>query len=315
MNTASAQLRRLLAVLPEIADGQEHAIADVARRVGVDAATLARDLYDLSQRGADPPGWIEKVAVYVEADRVALEAASHFRRPMRLTEPEARALALGLSLLRAEQAPERRAAVEGTLARVRELAMPDAAEEPVEHGVSAGTTRQLEHVPALREALRTRRRVAINYQKGSGDAPERRTVCPFTFAVAQGAWYLVAHCDRTEAIRIFRLDRIHSIELLADTFDPPADLDVDGLLAQRTAFVGSAPETLRVRYSPRVSRWIAEREQGTTRADGSYEVEYPLADEDWAVRHVLQYGPEAEVLWPKELRETIVQRLERAIAR
>jgi len=313
VNPTSAQLRRLLAVLPEIADGQEHAIADVARRVGVEADTLTRDLYELSQRGADPPGWIEKVAVYVEADRVALEAASHFRRPMRLTQPESRALELGLSLLRAELAPDRRSAVEGTLGRVRELATPDDGEDSQLRIASSGTARQLEHVPALRDALRNRRRVAINYQKGSGDAPERRTVCPLTFAVAQGAWYLVAHCDRTEAIRIFRLDRIHSIELLAETFDPPADVDVDGLLSQRTAFVGSAPEKLRVRYSARVARWIEERVRGTRNRDGSLEVEYPLADPEWAVRHVLQYGPEAKVLAPAEVREAVIQRLESAI--
>ena len=30
---------------------------------------------------------------------------------------------------------------------------------------------------------------------------------------------------------------------------------------------------------------------------------------DWAVRHVLQYGADAEVLAPGELREAIVERL------
>jgi predicted DNA-binding transcriptional regulator YafY len=30
----------------------------------------------------------------------------------------------------------------------------------------------------------------------------------------------------------------------------------------------------------------------------------------WAVRHVLQYGPDAEAIAPAELREEIVRRLE-----
>jgi predicted DNA-binding transcriptional regulator YafY len=36
---------------------------------------------------------------------------------------------------------------------------------------------------------------------------------------------------------------------------------------------------------------------------------HPLADTDWAVRHVLQYGPDATVLEPAEVREAVVQRL------
>src|SRR4051812_9878692 len=38
--------------------------------------------------------------------------------------------------------------------------------------------------------------------------------------------------------------------------------------------------------------------------------EHPLADLDWAVQHLLQYGPEVEVLGPAEVREALVRRLE-----
>ena len=38
-------------------------------------------------------------------------------------------------------------------------------------------------------------------------------------------------------------------------------------------------------------------------------IEHPLADTDWAVRHVLQYGPDVEVLEPDAVREAVVARL------
>ena len=69
-----------------------------------------------------------------------------------------------------------------------------------------------------------------------------------------------------------------------------------------------------MRYSPKIARWIQEREQGTTDADGSFVVEHALADLDWAVRHVLQYGPEAEVLEPEEARVAVRKRLEAMLA-
>ena len=58
-----------------------------------------------------------------------------------------------------------------------------------------------------------------------------------------------------------------------------------------------------MRYSPRIARWIAEREGKSLADDGSLTMEHPLADRDWAVRHVLQYGPDVTVLEPAEVRE------------
>ncbi|HEU4994615.1 MAG TPA: WYL domain-containing protein [Gemmatimonadaceae bacterium] len=322
MSTALAQLRRLLAFIPEIADGQEHSVADVARRLGVDAETITRDLHALSERFGDPPGWIEKVQVYLESERVAVAAASHFKRPMRLMPEEVAALELGLTMLRTER-PSEHAAIDAALARIHSLVTPDvstiadvqdvqASRGTPNRTASLGVERNLAYVPVLREALRNHKQVAIHYRKAatSGDA-ERRAICPLSFAVEKGMWYLVAHCERSQGIRIFRVDRIEGIELLTESFEPPI-IDVDKLLADGTAFVGSPPRTLRVRYSPRVARWIAEREQGTRLANGSFEVEYPLADTDWAVRHALQYGPEAEVIEPAEVRVAIVERLQRA---
>jgi predicted DNA-binding transcriptional regulator YafY len=70
---------------------------------------------------------------------------------------------------------------------------------------------------------------------------------------------------------------------------------------------------LRVRYSRRVARWIAEREGLPLEKDGSLTTEHPLADPQWAVRHVLQYGPDAEVLSPPEVRDEVARRLDAAL--
>ena len=38
-------------------------------------------------------------------------------------------------------------------------------------------------------------------------------------------------------------------------------------------------------------------------------MDHPLADPDWAVRHVLQYGPDVEVLEPASIRGAVVDRI------
>jgi predicted DNA-binding transcriptional regulator YafY len=79
------------------------------------------------------------------------------------------------------------------------------------------------------------------------------------------------------------------------------------------AFQAAEAGTLRLRYSPRIARWIAEREGKPLAEDGSLTLEHPLADLDWALRHVLQY-PEVTVLEPDEVRQAVVHRLERMSA-
>jgi predicted DNA-binding transcriptional regulator YafY len=85
---------------------------------------------------------------------------------------------------------------------------------------------------------------------------------------------------------------------------------VEQLVRDGKAFQSSAATTLRLRYSPRIARWIAEREGKPLADDGSLTLEHPLADRDWAVRHVLQYGPEVTVLEPVDVRQAVVERLE-----
>jgi predicted DNA-binding transcriptional regulator YafY len=43
-------------------------------------------------------------------------------------------------------------------------------------------------------------------------------------------------------------------------------------------------------------------------SDGALTMRYPLADESWAVRHGLQYGPDAELWEPAELRAVMAER-------
>jgi predicted DNA-binding transcriptional regulator YafY len=102
------------------------------------------------------------------------------------------------------------------------------------------------------------------------------------------------------------------VSRLDEEYDVPEAFSVNDVLSAHKAFAPRAAPSMKVRYSPRIARWIAEREEGDRSSDGSFVVEHPLADPDWAVRHVLQYGAEAEVLEPATIRAAIKARLTRA---
>lgn len=99
--------------------------------------------------------------------------------------------------------------------------------------------------------------------------------------------------------------------LLTNRYEIPANFSIREALREGRGLQADTPSGgMTVRYSRRVARRIAEREGRELAPDGSLTIEHPLADAEWGVTHVLQYGAEAEVLEPQSLREEIVRRLD-----
>ena len=98
-DTAAAQLRRILHLIPQLGDGEPHPIAEIVQRAGVDREVLLRDIRTISERFDTPGGFIEGLTIFLESDTVEV-TTNHFLRPMRLTRPELLALELGLAMLR-----------------------------------------------------------------------------------------------------------------------------------------------------------------------------------------------------------------------
>jgi predicted DNA-binding transcriptional regulator YafY len=307
-DTAASQLRRVLDLIPRFADGEEHPIADVASAAGTSVAGLMTDIYSLSERFDDPGGFVAGVSIFVEDDKVSV-SASHFHRPMRLLMSELCALELGLMLLRRQRTPAEQAPIERALQRLREtIAVVPSNEryEGTRYAELAGAG-SADHLATLRSAVRERRKVDLRYRAGGATGSTTRVVCPHSLVFAEQAWYVVATSD-DDTMRFFRLDRVEDVALLDETFE--RDESLPALIQESgRAFMSSTTKRMMVRYSPRIARWVSEREGKPLDDDGSLTLEHPVADDSWAVRHVLQYGPDAELLEPAELREKVREAL------
>jgi proteasome accessory factor C len=311
MTTASDQLRRILHLIPKLADGEPHQIDDLVEDLGTERSVLLQDLHSITERFEVPGGFVEGLQIFLEADTISV-VPNHFLRPMRLTRSELCALELGLAMLRAERPYEEHRAIEAARSRLESVIakLPDEEIPSDLRWASLSAAGDLQHLRSLREAFRQRRRVRLRYRKAAEQDASVRVICPYGIVFASGMWYAVAHCDGADEVRIFRLDRIEGVEQLETKFEAPRQNVVESILKEDRAFHSESAGTLRVRYSPRIARWIAEREGKRLDDDGSLTMEHPLADLDWGVRHVLQYGPEVEVLGPPEVREALVRRLQ-----
>jgi len=309
--TAALQLRRILHLIPTLADDRAHPINEVAAQAGVDRPTLFQDLKSLAERFDDPGGFVEGVQIFLESEHVKIHS-DHFLRPMRLTLPELCALELGLAMLRAERPPDETRAIDGARARLREVIakLPGQDIQEQDFAASLGGTVDLEMLSLLRGAVRARQRVRFSYHKSGADAATMRVASPLAVVYAELSWYLVALADgAANGLRFFRLDRMDGVAVTEDEFEPPEEFSMDAVLRERKMFAAEGAGTLTVRYSARVARWVAEREGVPVDADGTVTLGHPLADPHWALRHVLQYGPDAEVLEPEAIREAIAEGL------
>ena len=310
-DTAAKQLRRILQVIPEIADGNDHALGEVAKKAGVDEAVLIADLKSLADRQGGPGGFVEGMQIYITPGTVAV-TSDLFLRPMGLTVAELSALELGLAILRSERPPDETPAIERARERLRKMIKT----LPADHDIidrrfaELAPMDGLPHLVELRKALRDHRKVCIAYQRGGAHDATERVVRLYAIVPASGMWYAIAFCEESNGLRVFRMDRVESVSTLVDWYEIPSTFSVSETMRNGKGLkADTAPTGMKVRYSAKIARWIAEREGVPLGADGSLTMEHPLADQDWAVRHVLQYGAEAEALEPESLRDEIGRRL------
>lgn len=314
--TAAARFRRIVTVLPRLASGERVNVTELAVAAGVERDELIRDLQALAERYDLPAAFVEGVTVVIEGGTVQVRS-EHFCRPMRLTAAELCALELGLSLLARERDPAQAAQVETLRAALTDLII-ELPRDAVFSGLRDGAMMDgasSEVLPAIRRSIRSSEVLAITYQGGSSSVASARDVRPYTLVFSRGSWFLVGWCEKSDAVRMFRTDRITAPAATGRTFTRPIDFSLDDLMVDGKPFVTpSEPATMTVRYGLAIARWIAERDRMPLEPDGSALRTMPLADREWAIRHVLQYGPDAEIVEPKDLMDEVADRLARIIA-
>jgi predicted DNA-binding transcriptional regulator YafY len=172
------------------------------------------------------------------------------------------------------------------------------------------STRGLETLRLLQQALQERRTLEAEYHSFGRDAVSRRRLDPLHLWYQQGGIYLAAYCHTRRQVLTFALERFHHVRLTEDGFAPPPDFKLDRYLEGSFGLFRGDPVRIRLRFSRRVARDIAERNWHPSQTlslllTGELEMalKVPLSPE--MRRWVLGYGKDVEVLEPKSLREDI----------
>lgn len=298
--TAAIQMNRIVQLVAELsrhvdADGDGVPIAEVAGRLGVSPAQIERDLRTLTDASDSlDVEWLQSLNIWQEGDRISASSRGPFRRPLRFTPLEVLAIQIGIALEVDGAAP-----LSAEFARL--LVAAEDGPRRISLAPSCGEGEQ-EVAELAQRAVAERRVLTILYAGEHDLGSAARSVEPHQVLNADGRWYVVAWCRKSEGWRHFRADRVIDVFLEDETFTvrpDHRDLETPAETFRRDA----PPVPVRVRFAPSIARWLAERyPHGRPLPDGGLEVEFPVLEPHWLVRHILQYGADAEVIEPPAVR-------------
>lgn len=269
MTVTGDRLARLLALVPWLLRHPGVAMQTAADAFGVTLDQLRDDVDLVFCCGLPGYGPGELVDFAFAGDTITVVEPQTLRRPLRLTADEATwllAAARGLSDVAGlrEQEPLRRAiakldAAGSGLDSPEPGADPAGVPPPLAVDVAPGDV-DPETLTVVQRAVAQRRRLRMSYLVAARDELTQRDVDPVRLVLRDGWSYLEGWCHKAEGIRLFRLDRVRSLELLDISAEVPAEAvdqpQTPGCDAG--VFRSSPDDPTAVLELDAVGRWVAE---------------------------------------------------------
>ena len=142
--------------------------------------------------------------------------------------------------------------------------------------------------------------------------PHRR---PARLLTADGHDYLDAWCHLAEARRLFRLDRMHAVEVVDE---PRAGARRCARATSPTGLFQPGPEDLvAVLHLAPAARWVADYypvDAARSSATAGWRSTLRVGDPRWLVRLVLRLAPAVTVVEPPGLRDEVARTAQAALA-
>lgn len=170
----------------------------------------------------------------------------------------------------------------------------------------------------LHDAVAERRRVRIRYASRSSGRTTDRELDPYAMIYRKHSWYLIAKCHTRQEVRKFRVSRILSVMYTPLHFAEPRGFSLEEYTKGWWEIYGGQPVNVAVCFRRRIADLIRDRAprpgqtiQELPGGDIIYRANVRGIQEiSW---WIMQYGPDAEVLEPNELRELMKDNAERMV--
>ena len=160
----------------------------------------------------------------------------------------------------------------------------------------------------------------MRYYSMSRDEENRRQVDPYHLTVFDGGFYLVGYCHWRKTERIFAVERIRELNMLAIHVTVRPGFNAEEYLKHTWGIIQGEIVPVKVIFSRSVARYIRDRlwhpsQEMRELPDGRLELNLRLADTLEVRRWIQGYGSDADVVAPAALREVVRQHAEALVRR
>jgi predicted DNA-binding transcriptional regulator YafY len=164
----------------------------------------------------------------------------------------------------------------------------------------------------LRRAILGMHLVVVRYAGPDPNEHATRILCPYGILYGGRGW-LVAHVDNLPEMRLWRLDRIVSADLLDRGFERREDFSLSDYAAQSFGVFQEEPIDVVLWFTPDAAedaaRWSFHPSQSMTRgADGSLTVRFRAGGMQEMCWHLFTWGTALTILAPDPLRVKMTQK-------
>lgn len=313
----SVRLNRIKELLEGRKNG--YTVSELARLTGRTVRTIQRDVHVLESEMGVP--------LMEEKGRYSLIREERLG-PLDLTLQQARALFIATRLfLRYSDEGDPFAAE--ALRKIASI-MPQRVREQVRAAAETVASRAFDadlarHMTTITDAWARQRVLRLSYRSAGRARPREVVIEPYFIepSAAGFATYLIGYSRTHESMRTFKVERVVSAEMLPQSFEVRADLNIDELLSSAWGIIWGEGKSVKLRFAADVAWRVRETRWHPTQLiddlpDGSVVLTMTVASMMEVGRWVRSWGDRVEVLAPPELRAELREealRLARLYAR
>lgn len=161
-------------------------------------------------------------------------------------------------------------------------------------------------LPTLRRAILGMQLVVVRYAGRDAEEPAARILCPYGILYGGRGW-LVAHVDGLPEMRLWRLDRIVSVDLLDRGFPRREDFSLSTYAAQSFGVFQEEAVEVVLQFAPEAAQdaagWLFHPSQTLThKLDGTLTVRFRAGGVQEMYWHLFTWETAVTVVAPQKLR-------------